>query len=319
MELFEANIILRTVKSVMSADGLKLTSAAETDALLMLLDRLEPEKYLAPKIKHAKSLSKNSTAFKRAQTNIAFFRAIIALKNGIPDPVTALSIMLLHKSVFGDLDPDAGKPRAKSALTDGSAHTDPKYISGSLKSIVAKMNDIDGAPDTSKEDFAGYLSHYMREFIILHPFEFGSELCLRIFAVLFGKLKGFSLCYYRSPASVIKQAEKAALEADDVTPLFKLFLNCLSYERASTPQSKMMLPPKTRRELDRDIKRPERSAADSKPKQQQHAPAAKESQKSAEDRLRRAVRLQQKISKLNEQLTELIQPLEKQSSDKNNR
>lgn len=347
MELHEANKILRTVKAALSADGIKLPPSAETDGLMLLLDKLDPEKFLAPKIKHAKTLDRNSAAFARAYTCIAFFRGLLSLKSGMTGSVTAMSLMLLHKTVCGDLDEEAGKPRATEFITSGSAHTDPKYISGSLKSIASKMNDIECAPTISKEDFAGYLSHYMRELVIMHPFERGSEYTVRLFVALFCKLKGFSLYYYRCPPSVIKSAEDEAFATDDITPLYKLFINCLSYERtaASPPQKQL---PRTRREINnRDFRRvpraetaavkqteqrpqkpndgaePARSAAatekqatDDDRRERPRAakngkPQAKPRGKSDEDVLRRAIRLQQKISKLNEQLTELIQPLDK--------
>lgn len=346
MELHEANKILRTVKTALSADGVKLPPSAETDGLMMLLDKLNPEKFLAPKIKHAKTLDVNSAAFNRSYAYLAFFRALLALKTGISDSVTAMSVMLLHKTVCGDLDEEAGKPRTVEFFTSGSAHTDPKYISGSLKSIVSKMNDIGSAPTISKEDFAGYLSHYMRELIIMHPFERGSEFTVRLFVALFCKLKGFSLCFYRCPPSAIKTAEDQAFATDDVTPLYKLLINCLSYERTATvPQQKQI--PRTRREINnRDFRRVSRvETAAAKPFEQKNAakpadiadeksessnkrtkpdekrantqgkkngkPSAKPRGKSDDDVLKRAIRLQQKISKLNEQLTELIQPLDK--------
>ncbi|MCM1368101.1 MAG: Fic family protein [Roseburia sp.] len=356
MELHEANKILRTVKAALSADGVKLPPSAETDGLMLLLDKLDAEKFLAPKIKHAKTLDRGSAAFTRAAACISFFRGLLALKTGISGSVTAMSLMLLHKSLCGDLDEEAGKPRASDLTTSGSAHTDPKYISGSLKSIASKMNDIESAPTISKEDFAGYLSHYMRELVIMHPFERGSEFTVRIFVALFCKLKGFSLYYYRCPPSSIKVAEDEAFATDDITPMYKLFINCLSYERtAVAPPQKQI--PRTRREINnRDFRRIPRTGAETaavkqaeqKPQKQTDGteaarPAAPDKQsaankrenrraekaekaektgkngkpqskprgKSDDDVLKRAIRLQQKISKLNEQLTELIQPLDK--------
>ena len=203
-------------------------------------------------------------------------------------------------------------------MTDGNAHTDPKYIAGSLKSIITKMNDTEIAPTISKEDFAGYLSHYMRELLIMHPFDRGSDFTLRLFLVMFSKLKGFSLLLYRSTPSAIKDAEDKAFKTDDVTPLYKLFLNCLSYERTTAPSPARDGAPRTRRELARDLRRPARKNNEVAAVQQPEPRGGKKpaaAAKSKEDVLKRAIRLQQKISKLNEQLTELIQPLEKTEGD----
>ena len=311
MELHEANRILLATKAAFAADGYKLPSNAETDGLMMLLGRLDVNKFLAPKIKRARSYEKASAAFDRAAKFVAFFRSLDAVMHGLPDaPVTAVTLTLLNKTLWGDLDDGAGKVRAKEAVEDGSAHTDPKYISGSLKAILLKMNEIVPSPQTSKDDFAGYLSHYMRELIILHPFEVGSTATIRIFAILFGKLKGFSLALNRVPPSAIKTAETSAFVADDVTPLFKLFSECLSYDHKTITA---VPSPRTRREVAKDLTRPTKAPKPSQPAKKAQKTSAKKRKTEDIDKndvLKRAVRLQQKISKLNEQLTELIQPLE---------
>lgn len=314
MELHEANRILRAIKTAMAADGRKIPLAAETDGLMMLLGKLDADNYLAPKIKHLRATAPSSAAYERLCNNIIFFRALRAAQKSIADPVTAISVMLLHKSLFGDVDADAGKPRAKDACTDGNAHTDPKYVQGSLKAIVTKMNEIGSAPQTAKDDFAGYLSHYMRELVILHPFEQGSALTARVFCMLFCKLKGFGLGYHRTTPSAIRSAELDALAADDVTPLYKMLLSCLSYEtKTSAPRRPTV---RTRRELTQDLCRPPRREQDATVLQLRDESLRPEKRRAPDDEvLRRAIRLQQKISKLNDQLNELIQPLESAEDD----
>ncbi len=302
MELREANRILQSVRTALAADGIKIPQSAETDGLVMLLGRLDGEKYLAPKIKHAKSTQ--GTARARANSVILFFRALEAVRADSTDPVTYVSVLLLHKSVCGDLDGDAGKPRSTEMLTDGSAHTDPKYIAGSLKAIVAKMNEIEQSPAISKEDFAGYLSHYMREVVIMHPFTHYSEFVSRLFMIQFCKSKGFSLCYNRYPAAAIKAAEDEAFFTDDVTPLYKMFLDCLSYERntvtpTQTPKTR------TRREMDAKLRHGLARKPNSEIASVNLKTADKDKTVMNDVKLRKVIKLQQKISRLNEQLTKL--------------
>lgn len=309
MELYEANKILRSVKAAFTASGGKLPSSCETDGLMMLLGKLDAEKYLAPKIRHAQTLTKNVSAYDRACIQISFFRALMLSSVGLQNPVTAMSLMLLHKNLFGDMNKDAGKLRTKDAFTEGSAHTDPKYIAGSLKSIITKMNEMGSAPLASRDDFAGYLSHYMRELVILHPFDNGSELAVRVFIMLFCKQKGFALSYHRIAPSVIADSEKQAFAADNVAPLYTMFAECLSYDH-KTIKPQPSSPPRTRREAAKDLTRkpaPQQTATAEQPQEQKHK---NKSGLSDDEVLKRAIRLQQKISKLNEQLTELIGPLE---------
>lgn len=313
MELREANRILQSIRTALSADGVKLPPSAETDGLIMLLGRLDCEKYLAAKIKHAKSAQ--GSARVRANSVILFFRALQAALDESADPVTYVSVLLLHKSVCGDIDDDAGKPRSVEMLTNGSAHTDPKYITGSLKAIIAKMNEIEKSPAISKEDFAGYLSHYMRELVIMHPFARYSEFVSRLFMIRFCRLKGFSLCYNRYPAAAVKAAEDEAFFTDDVTPLYKMFLDCLSYERNTIAPTQTQSKTRTRREMDAKprhaVRKPDVEVASVNLKTLDNFKSEMD-----EVKLRKIIKLQQKISRLSEQLTELTSETTNPKSDK---
>ena len=295
MEFREANRILQSVKYAMAADGVKLPSSAETNGIMRLLDKPGA----------VKARARSAASGQGARDLAVYYRALDAVKVGLPT-VTYASVMLLHKSLFCD-DDDAGKPRTKEAATGGSAHTDPKYIAGSLKAILTKMNDIAEAPTISKDDFASYLTHYMRELIILHPFERGSSLTLRLFMLMFCKRKGFSLSYNRVTPQSIRSVEETAFLTDDVTPLYKLFINCLSYERTT------ISPPKPTRSK-REAAAAKRTAKPAPPSGTPDAEIAAvklkvaraEHQDIDDAKLKRIIRLQQKISKLNEQLvTEL--------------
>ncbi len=342
--MHEANRILRSVKTALAVDGIKLPPSAETDGLMTLLGRADGEKALVPKIKHARASGAASAAHKRAAAYFAFSRALSAYVKGIPDPATTVSFTMLNRTLYGDLFDNAGRTRQTDYTENGSAHTDPKYIVGSIKSIISKMNEIKGSPEISKEDFAGYLTHYMRELIILHPFECGSPFTVRMFIMLFCKIKGFALCYYRCAPAAIKAAETAAFVADDVTALFRIFSDCLSYEQTT---EKKRAYPKTRRELSRDLSKSVAEAKDSAENAEKSAPEPEKTDKTEKseksekpekperperrerererektnrkppaptreksdrngDRLKRAIKLQQKISRLNEQLTELM-------------
>ena len=310
MKLYEANKILRSVKTALATDGIKVPQNAETDGLMMLLGKIDADKYLVPKIKHAASAAPGSATYERLYGHIIFFRALQAVKHeAIADPVTSMSVVLLHRLLFGDFDVEAGKTRTTEVFTDGNAHTDPKYIPGSLKSIISKMNEIQGSPQLAKADFAGYLSHYMRELIILHPFERGSQLTVRIFLMLFCGLKGFGLGYHRITHAAVRAAEATAIATDDVAALYKLLMQCLMYETRDVGTQRKV---HTRRELSNEQlsgKSGRRLRIDEQP-DKPPKPPAKQKTPADDDVLKRAVRLQQKITKLNEQLIELMQPLE---------
>ena len=307
MELYEANRILRSVKAAAAADGFKLPAAAETDGLLMLLDKIDAEKHIAKLVTRTLEKTHTPATRDRAINLIAFFSALDAVRRGLHEKPSVSMLCALNNELY-EGTAVSGKLRSVTAATGGSAHTDPKYISGSLRSITAKMDEIVGAPTTAKEDFAVYLSHYMRELVILRPFEVGSEFTVRIFIIMFCRQKGFALDYFRSTPHAIKSAEGDAFITDDVTPLYTLFSSCLAYDyKAASPTQS----PPTRKD---EKKKPQKKPAQSESKSDK---AASDEPLSDDKIIIRAVRLQQKISKLNEQLTELMKPLEDKNTGQN--
>lgn len=314
MELYEANKILRNAKSIFASLSIKIPPQLETDGLLILLDKLDPESYL--RSRRDKYRAKD---FSSAKLSVfPLFVRTLQILTGRETTFTSVTLSLMHKRLCGDIDRTAGVFRNRSLSTNGCEHADYRYIGGSLKSITAKMNEAESSPQLSKEDFATLLTHYMRELIILCPFEKYNILFVDVFCVVFAKAKGFSLSFYKESPLAVKSAQDSAFYTDDVTPLYKSLITCLSYETKTVAQYA-----KTRRELNAvtptDVKK-------TKPKTHTKLPAVKtddsvsepvrevsatvhEPTKSApDDVLRRVVKLQQKIAKLNEQLNELIKP-----------
>lgn len=235
MELYECKKTVRSVKAALAVDGRSLPNTARGDGIMLLTGKLTPDEYLSPLISKSK-LAKQPN--KRTVNLYVFLRALQFLNAHMTECPTHKTLTALNKALYGDFERQAGKLRAEERCTFGNAHTSPKYISSSLKKIISKMNDTPSADVCSKHDFAGYISHYMRELYILHPMETGSELTVRIFIMLFCELKGFSLCFYRVPPSQIAESERVAFCADDIAPLYNVLDTCLSYSTAQKKPKK---------------------------------------------------------------------------------
>lgn len=302
MEFPEANRILRNVKAIFQVDGYKLPPALETDGIMVLLGKTDAERYLKPKCDRIRD---SADAVKSRLTIYPLFIRALQLTSelSMQFALGTVTLSLIHKRLCGDFLQNGGALRTTNISSGDNAHADYKLIYGSLKSMLSKMSEIESSPKIAKDDFLGYITNYMREFIILCPFENYSSLVMRIFFSRFCENKGFALCYYKNVARIIHDAEDNAFVTDNVADLYQALLPCVTYRWRTSAEREII--PRSRREINAaprtdEIAKPTKNLNDKKSTQDDEA-------------IRRAVKLQQKIAKLNEQLTDVIKDIKPHS------
>ncbi len=147
----------------------------------------------------------------------------------------------LHKSLYAQQE-GAGELRTAPLERKGGAHADPRILRGSLKNVLAKLSQLQSAPQVSKADFAAVLSGYCRELIILSPFAYGNAPVRRLFLQRFCKAHGFKLSFATASKHELASAEDAAFMGDDPQPVFSLLIKCLSYGQEERKPGRGALP-----------------------------------------------------------------------------
>ena len=140
------------------------------------------------------------------------------------------SFCAVHKTLF---EPKAkcGEIRSGELTITGGSCTPPNLLRGSLKNVLGKLSQLQGAPAIGKADFAANLCCYLRELIILSPFSYGNDIARRAFIQNFCFSRGYLLDYSAVSAKELNAAENAAFASDDPQPLFTLLTKCLRYRQ----------------------------------------------------------------------------------------
>lgn len=238
MELALANKILRNTKSSMLMDGYKVTPNLETDGLMILLGKINPVTYLNAKIEKYKTKSEqnksnklglNASELSSLAPIIIFVRLLQLTKLDSIEIYDNMLLQKLHKKIFSDIFYDAGVFRKTNDVEGDENHPNFKYVSGSLKTILSRLNQIEQSPILSKSDFAMQLTHYTQEINILSPFSYGNGIVRRLFFQLFSNSKGFSLDYYKVTYRSFIEAQKIAYSTDDILQLYNCLNSCTTY------------------------------------------------------------------------------------------
>ena len=79
----------------------------------------------------------------------------------------------IHKFLFGDIYPFAGKLRTEDIAKDNFRFAKWEYIEEQLKELLEKLSK-DNLDNLTKEQMSKKLAYYMSELNVLHPFREGN-------------------------------------------------------------------------------------------------------------------------------------------------
>lgn len=239
MEAKRAENLIKNAAAMLSFCGLTVSVKNKADALSCLTadrDLIKP-------------------AQTKAQNGRLFFRTLQCMQTQLACCDTA-ALCKLHLKLYEGVYSDAGKLRTAPAELDGSSFTDSSLIAGSLKRLLAKMDELGSSPDVSKEDFALTLTYYFSELFLLCPFSSGGLLTQTLFFYLFAQSKGFYANFHKCGPNDFIQALKATFFTDETSKLFVCFSDIISYyvseERQPQPEIKIMNATVVKRELKRE-------------------------------------------------------------------
>lgn len=187
-----------------------------------------------------------ATLLKKCGKSPVYARMILLAERPLAD-YGMESFCALHKTLF---EPKAkcGEIRNGELTLAGGSCTSPNLLRGSLKNVLGKLGQLQGAPTVGKADFAANLCCYVRELIILSPFAYGNDVARRTFIQNFCFSRGYLLNYAAVSKKELDAAANAAFASDDPQPLFTLLTKCLNYrqeEPSKRSRSRALLADKT--------------------------------------------------------------------------
>jgi cell filamentation protein len=131
----------------------------------------------------------------------------------------------IHKYLFEDLYPFAGKFRTENIAKDSFSFAEWEFIDSELDRLLLKLKEENFLNDLNKEDMAKKLAYYMSEINVLHPFREGNGRTIREFIRELAYKNGYILDYSKTGSEEMLEAMMKSVI--DETDLAKIIYKCL--------------------------------------------------------------------------------------------
>ena len=128
----------------------------------------------------------------------------------------------IHKYIFQDIYPFAGKIREEDIWKGSTFFCKCDYIRSNLDSIFAKIKSEKYLADLSEQDFISKLAYYMSELNIIHPFREGNGRAIREYIRILALRNDYCIDWYKTSGEDLLEAAIKAVDFD-----YSYLENCL--------------------------------------------------------------------------------------------
>ncbi len=118
----------------------------------------------------------------------------------------------IHKYVFQDLYPFAGKFRTEDIWKGDTFFCKSEYIEDNLVKLLSKLKDDRFLKNYDRDDVISKLSFYMSELNMIHPFREGNGRVIREFIRQLALNAGYEINWYKIDADTLLKAIISAVD-----------------------------------------------------------------------------------------------------------
>lgn len=163
---------------------------------------------------------------KNAETEITIFKLKLLAENNVTGRFTPTHLKNIHKFIFEDIYPFAGKYRTEQIGKSNTWFYPPNIINESVKKLLNNLKVEKNLRNLHRIDFVDRLSYYMAELNVIHPFREGNGRTNREFIRQLALFNGYELDWSLCDKEDILEA--SILSYDDYTVLESILSQCLS-------------------------------------------------------------------------------------------
>ena len=168
---------------------------------------------------------KNNKKLEKAEKMIVLAKLYDLRQNKIKGDFDKAHFINIHKYLFEDLYPFAGKFRTENIAKDSFSFAEWEFIDTELDRLLLKLKEENFLNDLNKEDMAKKLAYYMSELNVLHPFREGNGRTIREFIRELAYKNGYILDYSKTESEEMLDAMMKSVI--DETDLAKIIYKCL--------------------------------------------------------------------------------------------
>lgn len=168
----------------------------------------------------------NADELKRIEADITTIRQHDLLSKPVTGRFTANHLCSIHRYLFGDIYPFAGRYRRESIAKGPTIFENPADIERKLKKLLAQLKDESFLKQTAEQDFLPRLAHYFAELNYLHPFREGNGRATREFVRQLLLVNGYAVDWSAVRVDELLSAMEASVF--DAAPLIQALRKCVS-------------------------------------------------------------------------------------------
>ena len=163
---------------------------------------------------------------KAAEGEITAVKQLELMQNPIKGNFTKTHLLNIHKFIFEDIYPFAGKIRREQISKADTTFYPPNLIDRELKRVFERIKTGNMLEEMSEEKRFDNLAFVMAELNIIHPFREGNGRTIREFIRLMAKRYGYDLNWGNADKEEILEA--SILSVDDYRVLIELLKKAVS-------------------------------------------------------------------------------------------
>ena len=168
---------------------------------------------------------RDNKLLKTAEEEITLIKQMELLKNPIKGNFSKAHFMNIHKFIFEDIYPFAGKIRREQISKADTMFYPPNLIDRELDKVFAKIKGKNMLKETDKEKVFDNLAYVMAELNTIHPFREGNGRSIREFIRLMAKRMGYDLNWGNVDKEELLEA--SILSVDNYKMLIRILEACV--------------------------------------------------------------------------------------------
>lgn len=161
---------------------------------------------------------------KKAEEEITAVKQFELLQNPINGNFTKTHLLSIHKFIFEDIYPFAGKLRKEQISKADTIFCPPNLIGRELGRVFGQIKNENMLREKDEDKIFDNLAYVMAELNIIHPFREGNGRTIREFIRLMAKKSGYDLNWGNAAKNEILEA--SILSVDDHTVLIDILSKC---------------------------------------------------------------------------------------------
>lgn len=168
---------------------------------------------------------KDQLTLQKYEARITAAKLLALRQKGITGNFDKNHFVSIHKYIFEDIYPFAGKFRTENIAKGYFRFAEWEYIEEELDKLLLKLKNENYLKEKSEEELAKALAYYMSELNVLHPFREGNGRTIREFIRQLALKNGYTLNLKKvEPQKMLNASIKSIIDTEELENIIKICL-----------------------------------------------------------------------------------------------